>query len=149
MDDTYGGVLGVWRFGPYRRGTGYALAGLPAAAAVVTWLDVLVHTDLGHLASACEATAVAVGFGLFSWWCLLRVRLELATDVIVMVNSWGTQRLPWSGVNAVSLNGSGAHFHTRDGFKHRAEALSDLGGLEPQDERFAEVMAIVRTQLRK
>ncbi|MFF2468455.1 hypothetical protein [Streptomyces mirabilis] len=108
---------------------GYALAGLPAAAAVVTWLDELVHTDLGHLASAGEATAIAVGFGLSSWWCLLRVRLELATDVIVMVNSWGTQRLPWSGVIAVSLNGSGAHFHTHDGFKYRAEVLSDRGVL--------------------
>ncbi|MET7898949.1 hypothetical protein [Streptomyces mirabilis] len=148
MDDTNSSVLEVWRVGPYRRAMGYALAGLPAAATVVTWLDVLVHPDLSHLASAGEATAIALGFGLFAWWGLLRVRLELSTDVIVMVNSWGTQRLPWAGVSAVSLNSSGAQFRTHDGFKYRSEALSNLGGLEPQDDRFAEVMAIVRTKLR-
>ncbi|MGW5479170.1 hypothetical protein [Streptomyces sp. NPDC004008] len=149
MDDTNGSILGAWRVGPYRRAMGYALAGLPAAATVVTWLDMLVHPDLRHVASAGEATAIALGFGLFAWWGLLRVRLELTSDVIVMVNSWGTQRLPWSDLSAVILNNSGAQFHTHDGFKYRAEALSNLGGLEPQDDRFAEVMAIVRAKLRK
>ena len=128
---------------------GYALAGVPAAAAVVTWLAVLVHWDLHHLASAGEATAIAVGVSRFAWWGLLRVRLELATDLIVMVNPWGTQCLPWTGVRAVSLNGSGAQFHTPDGFTYRADALGNLGGWDPQDERFAEIMAIVRTQLRR
>ncbi|MCQ4084430.1 PH domain-containing protein [Streptomyces sp. RB6PN25] len=149
MDDTRGTVLGVWRLGMYRRAAGYAFAVLPAAAAMSTWLELLVHPDLSHLASAGEAMAFAVGFGLFGWWVLLRVRLELTTDGIVTVNPWGTQHLPWSGVSSVSLNGAGAQFHTLDGFKYTSFALSDLGGLEPQEDRFAEVMAIVRTQVRK
>ena len=54
------------------------------------------------------------------------------------------------GAWTISLSsGAGAHFHTPDGFKHTSFALSDLGGLEPQEDRFAEVMAIVRTQVRK
>lgn len=139
----------MWRLGMYRRAAGCAFVVLPAAAAALTWLGLLAHPDLSHLASAGEATAIAIGFGLFSWLVLLRVRLELTIDGIVTVNPWGTQRLPWAGINSVSLSGAGAHFHTPDGFKHTSFALSDLGGLEPQEDRFAEVMAIVRTQVRK
>ena len=79
---------------------------------------------------------------------LLRVRLELATDVIVMVNPWGTQRLPWSRVSAVSLGNWGALFHTTDGFTYTAYALSDLAGGTLQGERFADVRQIVDAQLR-
>jgi hypothetical protein len=32
------------------------------------------------------ATGIALGFGLFAWWILLRVRLELTMEMIVMVN---------------------------------------------------------------
>ncbi|MFJ1610993.1 PH domain-containing protein [Streptomyces sp. NPDC088253] len=149
MDNTRGTVLGVWQLGLYRRAAGYAFAGLPGVGAATTWLKLLTHSDLSHLALAGEATAIAIGAGLFGWWGLLRVRLELTTDGIVTVNPWGTQRLPWSSVSAVSLNGSGAQFHTPDGFKYISSALSDLGGLEPQEDRFAEVLAIVRTQLHK
>ncbi|POX53939.1 hypothetical protein C3488_03725 [Streptomyces sp. Ru72] len=93
------------------------------------------------------ASAVALGFGLFAWWVLLRVRLELTTDLIVMVNPWGTQRLPWSCVSAVSLGNWGAQFHSTDGFTYSAYALSGLAGGTRQDERFADVRRIVDAQL--
>jgi hypothetical protein len=79
----------------------------------------------------------------------LRVRLELTEDVIVMVNPWGTQRLPWSRVSAVSLGNWGARFHTADGFTYTAYALSDLAGGAWQDERFAGVLRVVDARLRR
>ncbi|MFF7641827.1 PH domain-containing protein [Streptomyces canus] len=93
------------------------------------------------------ATGIALGFGLFDWWILLRVRLELTMEMIVMVNPWGTQRLPWSRVSAVSLGNWGAQFHTTEGFKYTAYALSDLASGTRQDERFADVRRITDAQL--
>ncbi|MFE1989828.1 MULTISPECIES: PH domain-containing protein [Streptomyces] len=148
MNDAHGATLGVWRVGRYRRAAGYAFAGLPSLGAASAWLTLLMHPGLNNLASAGEATAVSVGFAFFGWWTLLRVRPELTTDGIITVNPWGTHRLPWSSVSAVSLNGSGAQFHTADGFKYTSNALSNLGGWEPQEARFAAVMAIVRRQVR-
>jgi hypothetical protein len=80
---------------------------------------------------------------------LLRVRLEFTGDVIGMVNPWGTQRLPWSRVSAVSLGNWGARFHTTDGFTYTAYALSDLAAGTRQDERFAEVRRVVEARLHR
>ncbi|RPF30324.1 hypothetical protein EDD92_0079 [Streptomyces sp. TLI_185] len=65
-----------------------------------------------------------------------------------MVNPWGTQRLPWSHVSAVSLGNWGAQFHTTDGFKYTAFTLSDMAAGTRQDERFADVQRIANSQLR-
>ena len=148
VDDVRDGVIGVWRVGWSGRLMGYVLAVGPGCGALSVWPGVLSHPDAGSVGSAGVATAVALGFGLFAWWGLLRVRLELATDMIVMVNPWGTQRLPWSRVSAVSLGNWGAQFHTTDGFTYTAYALSDLAGGTRQDERFADVRRIVDAQLR-
>ncbi|MGW0420278.1 hypothetical protein [Streptomyces sp. NPDC003015] len=40
------------------------------------WLHVVSHPDVQNLDSAGEATAIALGFGLFAWWRLLRVHLK-------------------------------------------------------------------------
>lgn len=147
MDEARVGVIGVWRVGPSGRLGGYVLAGVPAVGAVSAWLSELTHPDARGLVSAGVATAVAAGFGLFSWWKLSRVRLELTTQGIIMVNPWGTQRLAWSRVSAVTLGNWGARFHTADGFKFTAFALSALAGAGAQDGRFAEVQRAVRSQL--
>ena len=147
VDDVRDGVIGVWRVGWSGRLMGYVLAAGPACGALFAWLGALSHRDAQSAGSAGIDTAVALGFGLFAWWGLLRVRLELATDVIVVVNPWGTQRLPWSRVRAVSLGNWGARFHTTDGFTYTAYALSDLAGGTRQDERFADVRRIVDAQL--
>lgn len=147
VGDVRDGVIGVWRVGWSGRLMGYVLAVGPACGALSAWLGVLSHPGTQYVSSAGIATAVALGFGLFAWWGLLRVRLELTTDVIVMVNPWGTQRLPWSGVSAVSLGNWGAQFHTTDGFTYSAYALSGLASGTRQDERFADVRRIVDAQL--
>jgi len=147
VDDVRDGVIGVWRVGWSGRLMGYVLAAGPACGALSVWLGVLSHPDAQSAGDAGIATAVALGFGLIAWWGLLRVRLELATDVIVMVNPWGTQRLPWSRVSAVSLGNWGAQFHTTDGFTYTAYALCDLAGGTRQDERFADVRRLVDAQL--
>ncbi|MGW3290008.1 hypothetical protein ACWDR3_35755 [Streptomyces sp. NPDC001002] len=147
MDDVRDGVIGVWRVSWSGRVMGYVLAAGPACGALVAWWGALSHLDAQSVDSAGIATAVASGFGLFAWWGLLRVRLELTADLIVMVNPWGTQRLPWSRVSAVSLGNWGARFHTTDGFVYTAYALSDLAGGTRQDERFGEVRRVVDAQL--
>ncbi|WP_256215942.1 PH domain-containing protein [Streptomyces sp. Ag109_O5-10] len=147
MDDVRDGVIGVWRVGWCGRLMGYLLAFGPACGALSAWLGVLSHPGTQSVGSAGIATAVALGFGLFAWWGLLRVRLELTTDAIVTVNPWGTQRLPWSRVSAVSLGNWGARFHTTDGFTYSAYALSGLAGGTRQDKRFSDVRRIVDAQL--
>jgi len=147
VDDPPDGVMGVWRVGGSGRLMGYVLAVGPACGALSVWLGVLSRPDAHSAGSAGIATAVALGFALLAWWGLLRVRLELKADAIVMVNPWGTQRLPWARVSAVSLGSWGAQFHTTDGFTYTAYALSDLAGGTRQDERFAELRQIVDVQL--
>ncbi|MFJ6085737.1 PH domain-containing protein [Streptomyces sp. NPDC092369] len=149
MDDVRDGVIGVWRVGRPGRLVGYVLAGGPACGALVAWAGAFSHLDAQSADSAGIATAFASGFGFFAWWVLLRVRLELTADVIVMVNPWGTQRLPWSRVSAVSLGNWGARFHTTDGFTYTAYALSDLAAGTRQDERFAEVRGVVEARLHR
>ncbi|MET9786693.1 hypothetical protein [Streptomyces canus] len=147
MDDMRGGLLGVWRVDRSGRVKGLTLAAIPACVAASAWLSALFHRDAQHVSSAGAMTGITLGFGLFAWWNLLRVRLELTTEFIVMVNPWGTQRLPWSRVSAVSLGNWGAQFHTSDGFKYTAYALSDLASGTRQDERFADVRRITEAQL--
>lgn len=147
MDETRDGVIGVWRVSRSGRLMGYLLAAAPAAGALSTWPDALTHPSAQSVRTAAIATAVALAFGLFAWWGLLRVRLELRTDEILMVNPWGTQRLPWSRVAAVSLGNWGARFHTTDGFVFTAYALSDLAGGTRQDDRFAELRRLAETRL--
>lgn len=142
------GVIAVWRASSQGLLVGYALAFIPAFAAVVRCLALAVHPDLANLASAGVMTAVALGFGLFSWWAILRVRLVLTSEVITMVNPWGTQRLPWSQVSAVRLGGWGADFYTLDGFKFTASALGNFGeGRRRHDERFADLKHVVESRL--
>ncbi|MFG2460743.1 PH domain-containing protein [Streptomyces sp. NPDC048523] len=147
MDEVRDDVIGVWRVSRSGRAGGYVMAAVPACGALSAWLHVVSHPDVRNLDSAGVATAVALGFGLFAWWRLLRVHLKLTSTVIVMVNPWGTQRLPWSRVSAVSLGNWGAQFHTTDGFTYTAFALSGLAGGTGQDERFAEVQRIADAQL--
>ncbi|WP_405992287.1 hypothetical protein [Streptomyces sp. NBC_00986] len=148
MDGVRDDGIGVWRVSRSGRIGGYVLAVGPACGALSAWWGALFHPDAANAESAGAATAFALFFALFAWWVLLRVRLELTTDVIVMVNPWGTQRLPWSRVSAVTLGNWGARFHTTDGFTYTAYALSDLAGGSRQDDRFAEVKRVSDAQLR-
>ncbi|MFE7467033.1 PH domain-containing protein [Streptomyces sp. NPDC057499] len=88
-------------------------------------------------------TGLAVGFALFFWWMILRVRLEVGPDGIVAVNPWGTHRLGLGEVASVRLGSWGAEFHHGDGFKTTAYALSELAAGTSQDRRFAELLAVL------
>ncbi|MDV7217896.1 PH domain-containing protein [Streptomyces prunicolor] len=147
MDDVRDGVMGVWRVSRSARLVGYLLAVGPACGALSAWWGVVSHPDKQNAESAGAATAFALFFALFAWWVLLRVRLELTTDTIVMVNPWGTQHLPWSRVTEVTLGNWGARFHTTDGFTYTAYALSDLASGTRQDDRFADVKRMSDAQL--
>ncbi|MDQ0909839.1 hypothetical protein [Streptomyces canus] len=150
MDDAReDDVIGLWRVSRSGRIGGYVIAAVPACGALSTWLDVFSHPDAQNMGSAGIVTATALGFALFAWWRLLRIRLEFTTEMITMVNPWGTQRLPWSRVTAVTLGNWGVEFHIADGFKYTAFALSDLAGGTRQDGRFADVQRIAQAQLRK
>ncbi|MFI6467289.1 hypothetical protein [Streptomyces sp. NPDC050528] len=146
MDGVRDGVLGVWRVSRSGRIGGYLLAVGPACGALAAWWGALSHPETENVKSAGIATAFALGLALFAWWVLLRVRLELTTDMIVMVNPWGTQRLPWSRVSAVTHGNWGAQFHTTDGFTYTAYALSDLAAGTRQDDRFADVKRVADAQ---
>lgn len=148
VDGVRDGVVGVWRVSRSGRLGGYLLAVGPACGALSAWWGALSHPDRENVDSAGIATAFALGLAFFAWWVLLRVRLELTTDVIIMVNPWGTQHLPWSRVSAVTLGNWGAQFHTTDGFTYTAYALSDLAAGSRQDDRFAEVKRLSDAQLR-
>ncbi|WP_329350023.1 PH domain-containing protein [Streptomyces sp. NBC_01261] len=147
MGDVRDGVIGVWRVSRFGRLGGYLLAVGPACGALSAWWGVLSHPDRQNAESAGAATAFALVLVLFAWWVLLRVRLELTTDTIVMVNPWGTQHLPWSRVTAVTLGNWGAQFHTTDGFTYTAYALSDLAAGTRQDDRFADVKRMSDAQI--
>lgn len=148
MDGVRDGILGVWRVSRSGRIGGYLLAVGPACGALAAWWGALFNLDRENVESAGAATAFALVFALFAWWVLLRVRLELRTDTIVMVNPWGTQHLPWSRVSAVTHGNWGAQFHTTDGFTYTAYALSDLAAGTRQDERFADMKRMSDIQLR-
>ncbi|MFF7948944.1 PH domain-containing protein [Streptomyces griseorubiginosus] len=137
MDEAREGVIEVWRVSRSGRLGGYLPAAAPAAGALSTWPHALMHPGAQSARTAAIATAIALGLGFFAWWVLLRVRLELRTDGILMVNPWGTQHLPWTQVSGVSLGSWGARFHTTEGFTYTAYALSDLAGGTRQDDRFA------------
>ncbi|MBW5249391.1 hypothetical protein JGS39_10315 [Streptomyces sp. P01-B04] len=88
-------------------------------------------------------TGLAVGVVVFFWWTILRVRLEVGPGGIVAVNPWGTDRLLLDEVAFVRLGAWGAEFHHGDGFKTTAYALSELATGTSQDQRFAELLAVL------
>ncbi|WP_329118018.1 hypothetical protein [Streptomyces sp. NBC_01465] len=133
----------VWRVDGPGPLVAYIAIGATALKALVETLRLAHHPTVGSLESAGLYAGLALGAYVFMWCCVLRVRLELRADLIVMVNPWGTQCLPWDRVADVRLGNWGAEFITPDGFKFTACALSDMAGSRPQDARFEELRAAV------
>ncbi|WP_406262873.1 PH domain-containing protein [Actinacidiphila glaucinigra] len=86
---------------------------------------------------------LAVGVGLFFWWSIHGVRLEVGPDGIVAVDPWDTRRLRPDEVASVRLGARGAEFHHGDGFTTTAYALSELAAGTSQARRFAELRAVL------
>jgi hypothetical protein len=124
-------VLREWRVPAPGRWTALLLGIVPTVAAVVAWVQALVHLS-GRLAlGALEGTGIAIVLLAFTWWGWRRPRLVLTSDELVAVNPWGTQRVPLEDVVAVT-DGSFARLHLRSGFALSVWAVSDLAAGWPQ-----------------
>ncbi|MFF3619173.1 hypothetical protein [Streptomyces sp. NPDC002467] len=148
MDDQGGDSVSVsvsvWRMDGAALAAGYvtpALAGVKALAGWGAWLSA---PGAGAARSAGLWTGLAIGVALFSWWAILRTRLEVGPEEIVAVNPWGTHRLELREVASVRLGMWGAEFQHRDGFQTTAHALRDFAGGTTQNRRFAELQAALR-----
>ncbi|MFF3152635.1 hypothetical protein [Streptomyces sp. NPDC057910] len=133
--------VSVWRVDDPGLLAGYAIPAVVAVRSLVGWGRWLLAPEVATARSAGLWSALAAGFALFLWWLLLRARLEVGPEEIVVVNPWGTQRLRREEVASVRLGTWGAEFHHFDGFKTTAHALSHSAGGRSQDRRLEEVRA--------
>ncbi|MFG3528983.1 PH domain-containing protein [Streptomyces sp. NPDC047917] len=143
MDDEGGDSVSVWRVGGSARVAGFAIPAVVGATALFRWAGWVASPGAETARPAGLWTGLAVGVGLFFWWAILRVRLEVGPDGIVAVNPWGTDRLGLDEVASVRLGSWGAEFYHADGFKTTAYALSELAAGTSQDRRFAELQAVL------
>lgn len=143
MDDQGGDSVSVWRVEGPALVAAYVIPAVVGVRAVIGWGGWASSQAAETARSAGLWTGLAVGVGLFFWWAILRVRLEVGSDGIVAVNPWGTHRLLRDEVASVRLGAWGAQFHHGDGFKTTAYALSELAAGTSQDRRFAELLAVL------
>ncbi|MGW6562740.1 PH domain-containing protein [Streptomyces hydrogenans] len=143
MDDQGGDSVSVWRVGGMARVAGYAIPTVVGVKALFGWAGWVSSPSAETARTAGLWSGLAVGFALFFWWAILRVRLEVGPDGIVAVNPWGTHRLGLDEVASVRLGAWGAEFHHKDGFKTTAYALSELAAGTFQDRRFAELQTVL------
>jgi hypothetical protein len=88
----------------------------------LAWVVAPSHTGAVH---AGTLTGVAAVVSVVWWRLLLRPRVELRDDVVVIVNPLATYQLRREDVVTVTDGWHGAEFHRRDGFKITAVALGD------------------------
>ncbi|MFI5659952.1 PH domain-containing protein [Streptomyces sp. NPDC051684] len=146
MDDQGGDSVSVWRVGRSARVAGFVIPGVVGVKAFIGWAGWFSSPEVDGARSAGLWTGLAVGATLFFWWAILRVRLQVGPDGIVAVNPWGTHRLGLDEVASVRLGAWGAEFHHRDGFKTTAYALSELASGTSQEDRFAELLAVLEAE---
>jgi hypothetical protein len=107
------------------------------------------RTSLDGALEALTLTGIAAVYGLVIWGVALRPRLVLTGDVIVVVNPWGTQRVPVADVVAVTRSMFGARLELRSGWSVTAFALAEAysGGFD-RGRRIAEVADAVAARQR-
>jgi hypothetical protein len=107
------------------------------------WLAWSVDRTEGKVVQAAVATVLVAAVSLIWVLILLRPRVELLGETVVIVNPLATYRLRREEIVAVTdgLHGA-AVFHRREGFTTRAVALGEASaGI--RDERRAEVRAVL------
>lgn len=113
---------------------------LAAVAVAWSWLDWCVAPTEGRAVHAGIATGAIAAMSTLVGLVLLRPRLELHQDAVVIVNPLATYRLPREDITGVTQGLHGVEFHRRDGFKTNAVALIDsYAGVGP--ERLEELRA--------
>ncbi|MFG1805042.1 hypothetical protein [Streptomyces sp. NPDC049040] len=134
-----GGDTAVWRVHP-RLMVGAGLFWALAVLAVLgAWLAWSVDRTEGKAVQATVATAFAAALSLAWGLVLLRPRVEILGETVVIVNPLTTHRLRREEVVAITDGLYGAAvFHRSDGFKTRAVALGEASaGIK--DERLSDV----------
>ncbi|MFI6967159.1 hypothetical protein [Streptomyces sp. NPDC050255] len=143
MNDQGGDSVSVWRVEGPVLVAAHVIPVVVGVKAVIGWGVWALSPAAETAGSAGLWTGLAVGVVVFFWWTILRVRLEVGPGGIVAVNPWGTDRLLLDEVALVRLGAWGAEFHHGDGFKTTAYALSELATGTSQDQRFAELLAVL------
>jgi hypothetical protein len=130
----------VWRVAMFGRVLATVIAAGPAAGAVDLWVRTALDPSVDRLVPALVVSAFAAVYGLVMWWIALRPRLVLTDGELVVVNPWGTQRVPVADVVAVTRGLSGARLELRSGWSVTVFALSEAysGGFR-RGRRIAEV----------
>jgi hypothetical protein len=140
----------VWRVAGFGRVLALVIAGVPALMAVVLWVQAAIRPSLDAALEALTLTGIAAVYGLLIWWVALRSRLVLAGDEIVVVNPWGTQRVPVADVAAVTRSMFGARLELRSAWSVTAFALAEAyGGGFRRGRRIAEVADAVAERQRE
>ncbi|MGW3745495.1 hypothetical protein ACWD62_34205 [Streptomyces sp. NPDC005146] len=138
MSEQGGDAFVVWRVHPSRVVWAGVLWTLVMLSAVGAWLAWLVSPTEERAMHAAVATGIIAAVSLIWWLVLLRPRVELRDEVVVIVNPLATYRLHREDIVAVTDGLHGAEFHRRDGFKIHAVALGDASAGIRRD-RLAEV----------
>jgi hypothetical protein len=136
--------LREWRVGALVRTLVLALPGVAVLGALVLGITALDRRS-GELAwGGLVSLAVAAPLGLLAWWVILRPRLALTADEVVVVNPWGTQRVPLAEVATLSPGFVAAHVQLRNGFAVPVYALADaVNVLPPQGPRVHEAAVAI------
>nr|WTB30190.1 hypothetical protein OG781_12435 [Streptomyces sp. NBC_00830] len=125
MSEQGGDAFVVWRVHPSRMVWAGVLWTLVMLSVVGAWLAWLVGPTEARAVRAAVATGIIAAVSLIWWLVLLRPRVELRDEVVVIVNPLATYRLHREDIVAVTDGLHGAEFHRRDGFKIHAVALGD------------------------
>jgi hypothetical protein len=118
----------VWRLAGFGRGIATVVAAGPALMAAVLWVQAAWRLSAEGALEALTLTGIAVVYGLFVWWMFLRPKLVLTDDEVVVVNPWGTTRVPLADVVGLSGGYMGAYLQLRDGWSVRIFALAEAYG---------------------
>src|SRR4051812_18869837 len=88
----------VWRMARFGRGIACVLVGVAAVLLVAVWTETLRHPSAADALHALAATGALGAYGGFAWWVLLYPKVVLTGDELVVVNPWGTTRVPLEDV---------------------------------------------------
>ncbi|CAG6394868.1 hypothetical protein NMG29_32905 [Streptomyces cocklensis] len=138
-----GGDAVVWRVHPRLMVWAGVFWALAVLAGLSAWLAWSVDRTDGKAVQAAVGTALVAAVTLAWGLVLLRPRVELRGETVVIVNPLATHRLRREEIVAVTdgLHGA-AVFHRNDGFKTRAVALGEASACI-RDERLSEFRRVL------
>jgi hypothetical protein len=137
-------ALRVWRVPVFQRVIGSVVAALPSLIAVAAWVTVVIRRSADDVVPALVVTATAAVFWTFVWWTALRPRLVLTENQVIVINPWGTQRVPLSDVAGVTAG----RLLLRSGFSVPSLAIAGIAAGRANPARLARDVAAAVEQVR-